>query len=100
MAKRSSSSARILSELRRGKIFGAREGATAVGISPDGFRARITELRKAGYSIYTNTATNGVKVYRLGRPTRRVVAAGHFLLSKPGLRKFFERTIEQNLSLA
>mgnify|MGYP006278920501 CR=1 FL=1 len=42
--------------------------------------ARINELRDEGYSIYTNTRKleDGRKIsfYRLGQPTKRVVAEG------------------------
>jgi hypothetical protein len=39
--------------------------------------ARITELRAQGYSIYSNTAKNGKTAYRLGKPSRRMVAAAY-----------------------
>ena len=54
--------------------------------------ARIDELRKDGYAIYTNSKTlaDGRKVtfYRLGTPTKRVIAAGIAALRSSGVRAF------------
>lgn len=93
-----STRALILGSLKRGRRLSTANASRMFGVSPDGVRARITELRKAGFSIYTNKRA-GVNEYRLGRPTRRVIAAGNFLLSKPGMRRFFGKTIDKNLSL-
>jgi hypothetical protein len=38
--------------------------------------ARICELRQEGYSIYTNTTSRGTN-YRLGAPSRKMVAIAH-----------------------
>ncbi len=55
----------------------ARFGITNVG-------ARIEELRAEGHCIYTNTRKleNGTKVtfYKLGKPTKAMVAAAHAVL--------------------
>jgi hypothetical protein len=54
--------------------------------------ATINELRKEGHSIYLNTRinTSGEKVsfYRLGTPTKRVVAAGIMALRTQGTATF------------
>lgn len=54
--------------------------------------ATINELRNEGYSIYLNTrkTPNGEKVsfYRLGTPTKRMVAAGIAALRQHGVRAF------------
>ena len=54
--------------------------------------ARIDELRSEGHCIYTNTKTlsdgRRVSFYRLGRPNKRVVAAGVEALRKQGVRAF------------
>ena len=39
--------------------------------------ARIYDLRSKGYAIYTNTNTVGNPTYRLGTPSRAMVAAAH-----------------------
>jgi hypothetical protein len=48
-------------------------------------RAEASRLRQAGYAIYADSrvATNGVKVteYRMGTPSRRLIAAGYKALS-------------------
>lgn len=54
--------------------------------------ARIDELRKDGYAIYTNTKTleDGRKIsyYKLGKPTKAVVAAGVRFMRIMGERAF------------
>lgn len=54
--------------------------------------AMINDLRNDGYSIYLNTRinANGEKVsfYRLGTPTKRVVAAGLAALRSEGSSVF------------
>ena len=54
--------------------------------------ATINELRNEGHAIYLNTRknTNGNKVsfYRLGTPTKRVVAAGIAAIRAQGERAF------------
>jgi hypothetical protein len=44
-------------------------------------RAEVSRIRNHGFAVYTNTrkAGNGVTVteYQLGRPSRRLVAAGY-----------------------
>ena len=54
--------------------------------------ARINELREDGHAIYTNTKTleNGRKIsfYRLGQPTKRMVAEGIKALRAKGVSTF------------
>jgi hypothetical protein len=54
--------------------------------------ARINELREEGYSIYTNTKTltDGRKIafYRMGKPSREVIAAGYKALKSQGQSVF------------
>jgi hypothetical protein len=54
--------------------------------------AVVDELRKEGHAIYLNSRinTNGEKVsfYRLGSPTKRMVAAGIRALRDHGVRAF------------
>jgi hypothetical protein len=54
--------------------------------------ARIGELREEGHPIYTNTRTlaNGRKIsfYRLGQPTKRMVAEGIKALRAKGVSTF------------
>jgi len=54
--------------------------------------ARINELREDGHAIYTNSKTlaNGRKIsfYRLGQPTKRMVAEGIKALRAKGVSTF------------
>jgi len=54
--------------------------------------ATINELRKEGHAIYLNSRinANGEKVsfYRLGTPTKRIVAAGIMALRQSGQATF------------
>jgi len=54
--------------------------------------ATITELRNEGHAIYLNSRvnSNGEKVsfYRLGTPTKRIVAAGIAAVRSTGERAF------------
>ncbi len=42
-------------------------------------RPRISELRSEGFAIYTNSTKNGKTAYRLGTPSRKMVAAAYHL---------------------
>jgi predicted transcriptional regulator len=54
--------------------------------------ATINELRNEGHAIYHNTRVNAngdkVSFYRLGQPTKRIVAAGIAALRAQGERAF------------
>ena len=54
--------------------------------------ATINELRNEGHAIYHNTRVNAngdkVSFYRLGQPTKRMVAAGIAALRAQGERAF------------
>ena len=54
--------------------------------------ATVNELRNEGHAIYLNSRinTNGEKVsfYRLGTPTKRIVAAGIAAVRSTGVRAF------------
>ena len=42
--------------------------------------ARVSELRAQGHAIYTNKTKNGKTAYRLGKPSRRMVALAYSLV--------------------
>ena len=42
--------------------------------------ARVSELRSEGHSIYTNKTKNGKTAYRLGKPSRRMVALAYSMV--------------------
>lgn len=65
---------RIINWLSTGRSITARQASTW-GVKR--LAARIHELRNQGYSIYTNVNSNGKTTYRLGRPSRAMVAAAY-----------------------
>jgi hypothetical protein len=67
----------VLKTLESGRQFTAGQMAGLFRSTEGSVAARITELRAQGYSIYSNTAKNGKTAYRLGKPSRRMVAAAY-----------------------
>lgn len=67
----------VLKTLKSGRQFTAGQLAGLFGTTEASVAARITELRSQGYSIYSNTAKNGKTAYRLGTPSRRMIAAAY-----------------------
>lgn len=69
---------RVFTALRSGEALTAAK-ARKMGIG--NLSAEISRVRQAGHAVYANTraAGNGVKVteYVLGKPSRRIVAAGY-----------------------
>lgn len=90
---------RILAYLQSGQTVSTRNGGKRFGVAPSTLRARISELRKAGYPIYTNSNPKG-QSYRLGKPTRRVIAAGHLVLTDKFFKKQLRAEIAENMKLA
>lgn len=66
---------KVLKTLQSGRQFTAGQMAGLFGTTESTVAARISELRAKGYAIYSNTAKNGKTAYRLGTPSRRMVAA-------------------------
>lgn len=65
----------LLKHLKNGKVFTAKQISASFGIAHPA--STIRNLREQGYCVYANDAVvNGTKVvkYRLGQPTRRMVA--------------------------
>jgi biotin operon repressor len=67
----------VLKTLQSGKQFTAGQMAGLFRSTETSVAARISELRAQGYSIYSNTAKNGKTAYRLGTPSRRMIAAAY-----------------------
>ena len=76
---------RILTFLKTGADITQAQARKRFGIT--NVRARMSELRQAGYAIYLNEKTTGngrtIKAYRLGTPTRLMVAVGNTAISDP-----------------
>lgn len=65
----------VLKTLKSGRQFTAGQLAGLFKTTEGTVVTRISELRSQGYSIYSNTAKNGKTAYRLGTPSRAMVAA-------------------------
>lgn len=68
---------RVLKVLESGRQFTPAQLAGLTGSKEDSIRPRISELRSEGHAIYTNTTKNGKTAYRLGTPSRKMVAAAY-----------------------
>lgn len=66
---------KLLNFLRSGASISKGQARGLFGVTSLG--KRISELRSEGYPIYTNVAKNGATVYRLGTPSRAMVAAAY-----------------------
>lgn len=65
----------LLNHLQKGKEFTAKQIKSSFGIAHPA--SAIRDLREQGYCVYSNPAiVNGSDVvkYRIGRPTRKMVA--------------------------
>ena len=77
---------RLLQALKSGQQLTAKQAASRFGFStPNSVRAAISNLRFDGYAIYANERTNSrgetFTKYRLGTPSRAVIAAGYRALA-------------------
>jgi hypothetical protein len=70
---------KVFRALQEGEVLTASTAAKRFGVK--NLTAEITRIRQHGFAVYANsrTAGNGVRVteYVLGKPSRRVVAAGY-----------------------
>lgn len=67
----------VLKTLKSGKQFTAGQLAGLFRTTEASVAARVSELRSQGFAIYSNTARNGKTAYRLGCPSRAMVAAAY-----------------------
>jgi hypothetical protein len=78
---------RLLEALQRGEELTAKQIAHRFDMQNP--TASVSALRFQGYAIYANKRTNNrgetFTKYRLGRPTRAVVAAGYRALAEQGV---------------
>ena len=63
--------------LKSERNFTPAQLAGLTNTTEDSIRGRISELRAEGHAIYSNTTKNGKLAYRLGTPSRRMVAAAY-----------------------
>ena len=70
---------KLFTALRTGEAITPAAAAKRFGIK--NMSAEVSRVRQGGFAVYANTrvAGNGVKVteYRLGKPSRKIVAAGY-----------------------
>ena len=75
---------KILSSLMEGNAVSGKQFAARYNTSVTSIGARVSELRRDGYAIYNNTKTDSqgrkASFYKIGAPTRKVVAAGYAAL--------------------
>ena len=73
---------RVFSHLQNGEKL-TESKARKLGVG--NLRAEVSRIRQSGFAVYANTrvAGNGVRVteYRMGKPSRRLVAAGYRALA-------------------
>lgn len=71
--------ARVLEALQSGEQLTAKQIKARFGVANP--TATISDIRFAGYAVYANTHKDSkgrvTTKYRLGRPTREMVAAGY-----------------------
>lgn len=74
---------KLFSALHSGETVTASQAAKRFGIK--NISAEVSRIRQSGFAVYANsrTAGNGVKVteYAIGKPSRKLVAAGYKALS-------------------
>lgn len=68
---------RVLKVLESGRQFTPAQLAGLTGTTEDSIRPRISELRSEGFAVYSNVTKNGKTAYRLGTPSRKMVAAAY-----------------------
>ena len=67
----------VLKALKSGRQFTAGQLVGLTSSTRSSIRGRISELRSEGYAIYANTTKNGKTAYRLGAPSRKMVAIAY-----------------------
>ena len=78
-----SKQSRVLEALRKGEELTAKQIASRFGVKNP--TATVSDLRFAGFAIYANqhkdTKGRVTTKYRIGRPSRAIVAAGYRAMS-------------------
>lgn len=65
---------KVISYLKSGKTLNQKQALGLFNVK--NLRARVQDLRKQGFAIYTNVK-NGTSAYRLGTPAREIVATAY-----------------------
>lgn len=74
---------KLFNAMYKGEAVTASQATKRFGIK--NISAEVSRIRQSGYAVYTNkrTAGNGVNVteYAIGKPSRKLVAAGYRALA-------------------
>tara|TARA_S200002703_G_scaffold101664_1_gene88080 strand:- start:8 stop:268 length:261 start_codon:yes stop_codon:yes gene_type:complete len=78
MAKTKTTQAtKILNALQAGETFTAKQAAKKFKMPVENVAKRVFDLRNEGYCVYANkTAGTNAVTYRLGKPSKAIIAAG------------------------
>ena len=78
-----SKTSKLLTALQMGETFTAAQAKKRFGIG--NVRAEVSRIRQSGFAVYANQRKAGnhtvITEYRLGRPSRAIVAAGYRALA-------------------
>ena len=70
---------KVFTALHKGETLTPAEAKKRFGVG--NLSAEVSRIRQSGFAVYSNsrTAGNGVKVteYAIGKPSRKIVAAGY-----------------------
>ena len=75
MSQSVNQAAKLLNFLKSGQTITETQAVKMFGIKR--VSARVAELRSEGYSVYRNVTKDGKTAYRLGAPSRAMVAAAY-----------------------
>lgn len=76
---------KVLNYFKSGRELNAAQAEGLFGVK--NLRARVAELREEGYAVYTNRKPDGRHTaYRLGTPSKDMVAAAYFFLGDGAFR--------------
>ena len=74
---------KVFTALQNGETLTASEASKRFGIK--NISAEVSRIRQSGYAVYANTRTAGnnakVTEYVIGKPSRKIVAAGYKALA-------------------
>jgi len=77
---------KILSALQSGETFTAKQASKRFRMPVENVSKRVYDLRNAGYCVYANKSAGTREVtYRLGTPSKAVIAAGMQALREQGI---------------
>ena len=78
MSVTKSQNEKLVEFFKSGKDITEGQARTRFGVA--NLPARIAELRAEGYSIYKNTSTEKGTSYKLGKPTRAMIATAYAVM--------------------